>query len=398
MKICAVICEYNPFHTGHLYQLNEAAKKFDHTICIMSGNFVQRAEPAVAEKYVRAEIALRCGASMVLELPIVYATANGERFADGAIKTLKSLTDINAVVMGCETDDTDALITLADIQSREDDDFKALLAANLDNGLSYAAALSSATVTKAKEANISPDKAAEILTKPNNLLCIEYAKAIKRNGLDIKPVFIKRKGNDYNNISEIGNYLSASALRELIYKNDYTAAIPYLTGEYGILLEELKNHKPDKKTFSDLAVYKLRISSTDEIAKAFDCREGLEYRLSDAARSCITIEDVLLKTKTKRYTMSRLKRVILQVMLGITDEFYKNSSFLPPRLLAIKENFKPYLTENGKNMIIRTEDMLRYDGEYYERYFEVEKKAAALYSVITENKDDLFTPGKLICL
>ena len=398
MKICAVICEYNPFHTGHLYQLNEAAKKFDHTICIMSGNFVQRAEPAVAEKYVRAEIALRCGASMVLELPIVYATANGERFADGAIKTLKSLTGINAVVMGCETDDTDALITLADIQSREDGDFKALLAANLDNGLSYATALSSATVTKAKEANVSPDKAAEILAKPNNLLCIEYVKAIKRNGLDIKPVFIKRKGNDYNNISAIGNYLSASALRELIYKNDYTAAIPYLTGEYGILLEELKNHKPDKKTFSDLAVYKLRISSTDEIAKAFDCREGLEYRLSDAARSCITIEDVLLRTKTKRYTMSRLKRVILQVMLGITDEFYKNSSFLPPRLLAIKENFKPYLTENGKNMIIRTEDMLRYDGEYYERYFEVEKKAAALYSVITENKDDLFTPGKLICL
>lgn len=398
MKICAVICEYNPFHTGHLYQLNEAAKKFDHTICIMSGNFVQRAEPAVAEKYVRAEIALRCGASMVLELPIIYATANGERFADGAIKTLKNLKDIAALVMGCETADTDALITLSEIQSREDDDFKTLLAKNLDNGLSYAAALSSATSVMAEKENIPLDKSAEILSKPNNILCIEYIKALKRNGLSVKPVFVKRKGNDYNNFSAIGNYLSASALRELIYKGDYNAAAPYLTGENEILFEELRRHQSDKKTFSDLAVYKLRTSSTAEIAKAFDCREGLEYRLSEAARTSITLDEVLLKSKTKRYTMSRLKRVVLQVMLGITEDIYENSAVLPPRLLAIKENFKPYLTENGKNMIIRSEDLNRYDGEFYNKFFEIEKKAAALYSVVTHNQNDLFLPGKLFSI
>lgn len=119
MKICAVICEYNPFHTGHLYQLSEAKKSFDEIICIMSGNFVQRAEPAIAEKSVRARIALNCGASMVVELPLLYATANGERFAEGAVKTLGRLEGIDALIMGCEADNTQALLTLAEIQSDE---------------------------------------------------------------------------------------------------------------------------------------------------------------------------------------------------------------------------------------------------------------------------------------
>ena len=104
MKICAVICEYNPFHTGHLYQLNKISKKYDDIICLMSGNFVQRAEPAIAEKSVRATVALNCGASAVIELPIIYAVANGERFASGAIKTLSRLTGIEALAMGCETE------------------------------------------------------------------------------------------------------------------------------------------------------------------------------------------------------------------------------------------------------------------------------------------------------
>ncbi|MFR5062908.1 MAG: nucleotidyltransferase family protein, partial [Christensenellales bacterium] len=117
MKICAVICEYNPFHTGHLYQLSEAKKSFDEIICIMSGNFVQRAEPAIAEKNVRARIALNCGASMVLELPLLYAIANGERFAEGAVKTLSRLENIDALVMGCEAENTKALMALAEIQS-----------------------------------------------------------------------------------------------------------------------------------------------------------------------------------------------------------------------------------------------------------------------------------------
>ena len=106
MKNCAIVCEYNPFHTGHLYQISKASKKYDGVICIMSGNFVQRAQPAIVEKYTRATVALNCGASMVVELPVVYAVATGEKFADGAIRTLSQLKDVDAIVMGAETDDS----------------------------------------------------------------------------------------------------------------------------------------------------------------------------------------------------------------------------------------------------------------------------------------------------
>lgn len=395
MKICAVICEYNPFHTGHLYQLLEASKRFDATICLMSGNFVQRAEPAVAEKHVRARLALDSGAAMVLELPIVYATANGERFASGAIKTLKQLKDINSLVMGCETDDVATLKKLAEIQLNEDETFKEILSSTLSEGYSYASALTKATTMRAAEQNITGSEAEAILSLPNNLLCIEYIKAIAKNGLSVEPVLIKRKGNDYNSISAKGNYISATALRKLLNENDFTAAIPYLTNEYELLLNEFRAHKPDCELFEKIAAYTLRAASPEAIAECFDCREGIEYRLYENALKFIKLKDILEATKTKRYTMSRLKRIVLQLMLGIMKELLSNEPVIPTRLLAVKEAFKPYLTDNAEKMIIRGSDVDRYKGDYFDKYFEVEKRAAALYSAITSNDSNLYVPQKL---
>lgn len=395
MKICAVICEYNPFHTGHLYQLNKITKKYNDVICLMSGNFVQRAEPAIAEKSVRAAVALNCGASMVIELPIIYAVANGERFASGAVKTLSGFTDIDALAMGCETDDTASLETIAEIRAEESASFKSVFAEFMDNGYSYAASLSETTAIEAEKRGIPKAVTEAILSEPNNLLCVEYVKAINKYGLKIKPYFIKRQGNSYNSISSIGNYLSATALRKLLIEKRYTEAAPYLTGESDILLNELNAHFPDYSVYDKIAVNELRRKSAEDISEAYDCREGLEYRLKECAMKYISLNEILANAKTKRYTMSRLKRIVLQVVLGIA-KVSMNEDFDPPaRLLAIRENFKPFISSNADKLIIRGEDIETRVGKMYDDYFKIEKNAAALYSVITSDSSDLFVPKKL---
>ena len=318
MKNCAVICEYNPFHTGHLYQLNKIQKKYDNVICLMSGNFVQRAEPAIIEKSVRAAVAMNCGASMVIELPIIYAVANGEMFAYGAVKTLSKLSDVDALAMGCETDDTKSLEKIAELRTTESPEFQSIIAELLDKGYSYAAALTEATAVEAEKYGISVSATKAILSEPNNLLCIEYVKAINKLGLNIKPHFIKRQGNSYNSISAMGNYLSATAIRKLLLEKRFTEATPYLTNEADVVLDEFNTHFPDYTIYEKIAVNELRKKTAEEISQAYDCREGLEYRLKDCAMRHIKLDEILLETKTKRYTMSRLKRVVLQILLGIT--------------------------------------------------------------------------------
>lgn len=394
MKNCAIICEYNPMHTGHLYQLGKALGRFDGVICLMSGNFVQRAEPAVMERHVRARIALVEGASLVMELPVVYAVMSGERFAGGAIKTLAALKDIDSLVMGCEADDPALLSLAADIQTEESESFRADLTSRLAAGESYAAALAAATALEGKRRGADEETLFSALAHPNNLLCVEYIKAIKRNSLDIKPVFIKRVGNGHNALSRRGSYLSATALRELIAGGDFTAAAPYLA-RADEAIAEFTERKVSADAYERLALFALRSSSPEEIGKAFDCREGIEYRLYDCAMNCRTMGETLAAAKTKRYTMGRLKRIVLQHLLGITKDIMENEPYLPPRLLAVREDFKPYLAENGKKMIIRGEDMQSYGGEYYDKYFAIEKRAAAIYSSITLGPADLFAPRRI---
>lgn len=394
MKNCAIVCEYNPFHTGHLYQISKASKKYDGVICIMSGNFVQRAQPAIVEKYTRATVALNCGASMVVELPVVYAVATGEKFADGAIRTLSQLKDVDAIVMGAETDDSQTLIALAKIQYEESELFTTTLKRFLDEGNSYASALCEATAECAKEQNIDEQKVKEILSTPNNLLCIEYIKAIYKYGLKVEIDIIKRIGASYNSLFPTDSYASATALRDLMQKGDFTGATPYLTAEAQRVIDEYLAHKPDLKLFSSICVYALRSSGKKGISLAYDCREGIENKLYENALLYNDIEEVLSNTKSKRYTMSRLRRIVLQVLLGITKDNCEITENIPLRVLAIKEDFKPYLDKIKESSIIRTGDFEKFN-ENYGDYFEIERKSAHLYSLITSNPTNLFYPSKL---
>ncbi len=397
MKICAIICEYNPFHNGHLYQLNEAAKRFDETVCLMSGNFVQRAEPAIVQKTHRAKTALQCGASAVLELPLPYAVSNGERFAYGAIKTLSSLSGINYLVMGAETSNEKLLKAVADIQAEETDKFKTIINEALSCGYTYATALTTATTQIAKEKGYDENEVFDLLNKPNNLLCIEYIKALKKLMPSCAPVIIKRVGSDYNDKKISGAFSSASAIREAIFSNDFSV-LQNCTPLFDELIFELEKHSVSYDLFSKLCLLALREKTLEEIASTYDCKEGLEYKIKENAYCYNDLTSFLNAVKSKRYTMSRIKRIVLSVLLGINKELVTTEEHLPPRLLAIKDDFKHFLADNGKKMIIRTEDFTNFTSKTQNDFFSCEKKAADIYSILTGINENLFLPSKLITL
>jgi len=391
MKICAVICEYNPFHSGHLYQLGKMRSHSDKILCVMSGNFVQRAEPAIIGKYDRAAIALSSGADIVVENPVTFATQNGEKFAEGAIRVLENFPDVTHLAMGCETDEVSYIHDIAEVQLNESEDFKAILSEHLSCGLGYATAYTKATVLEMAKKKYKPEIIEDILSKPNNLLCIEYIKSIARLGLNITPLLIKRKGNDYNSSSVYGDYLSASAIRDMLTKGDLTSPTPYLPNSDKIYNIIRQGKAANYNLYDAISVYNLRIVETDDLGSTYDAKEGIEFKLKENASKFATLTEILNQSKSKRYTYARLKRIVLQNNLGITKDLMEKilHKEIPTRLLAIKHDFKSYLSEIGEKMIIRTSDYDRF-GDLND-FFAVEKRASLLYSLITNSHDGFYT-------
>ena len=206
MKICAIICEYNPFHNGHLYQIQaaKAATGADAILCLMSGNFVQRGEAAVFEKHLRAKHALLGGADAVIELPAVFATSNAEIFAKGAVKLLSSVPDVKMLSFGTETASEKELLNAATLLLNEPKEISERIRKRLQDGVSYAKARAEAWEDKIPQ---------ELLTSPNNILALEYAKAILTYQADIKLFPIKRLGGGYNETALNGSYSSATSIR-----------------------------------------------------------------------------------------------------------------------------------------------------------------------------------------
>lgn len=374
MQLSAIICEYNPFHNGHAYQLEKAVKSSDGVVCLMSGDFVQRAEPAVCDKYVRAECALRAGASMVVELPVATSIGVGERFALGAIDVLSHLPQINKLVMGCETPSPSVLEKLAEIQFHETESFKADLKSQLDAGASFAQSYTFATVNAAESMGIDPVMSGEVLSKPNNLLCIAYIKAIKRRNLAVKPVLIPRKGSGYNDVT-LGAFASATAIRAHVDNPDaIRAAMPQAAAE--MFLRCVAEHPVDKKLYEGLIVDALRRSTPETLAALPDVGEGLESKLYKNACQYADLNKILEETKSKRYTLARLKRICLHALLG-------KSSPTKHRVLGIKDDFKPYLAQLGQEFYVKTSELS--DGDNL-----LERRADALYTLLTHTDGNRF--------
>ena len=237
-KVLGIVGEYNPFHNGHLYHLEESKKitGSTYTVAIMSGNFTQRGSTSLIDKWSKVEMAIQNGIDLVIELPVLYATSSAENFADGAVKILDSLKVVDYISFGSETSDIDALNKLADVLYKEPKKYKTLLSHELNKGISFPKARENALMMYLNDIR----KYVNVLSSPNNILGIEYLKALKKYKSNIQPISIARYEAGYNDISYSGNIASATAIRNIVKNGGFDILRRLLPApSYSILLENI---------------------------------------------------------------------------------------------------------------------------------------------------------------
>ena len=350
-KVLGIIAEYNPFHNGHLYHLEQAKKLTgsSYTVAVISGNFTQRGSTALIDKWSRAEIALNCGVDLVLELPTLYATSSAENFADGAVKILNSLKVIDYLAFGAETSDMDLLEPIADVLYKEPKAYKMLLANELKKGVSFPKARENALMLYLGDIR----KYLNVLSSPNNILGLEYMKSLKKYNSIIKPVAITRFEAGYNDISYSGNIASASAIRNIIKNGNFKVLRKLVPApSYGILMDNIKQGHIilDLSVFERQIIYNLRKMSLSEIAELPDVSEGLENSIKKVANSCNTVNEFLNLIKSKRYTSTRIQRILIYSLLGITKKDMALSKKVNPyiRVLGFNKRGKFLISEIAK--------------------------------------------------
>ena len=350
-KVLGIICEYNPFHNGHLYHLEQSKKATgsNYVVAIMSGNFTQRGNTTIIDKWSRTEAALKCGIDLVIELPVLYATSSAENFADGAIHILDSLKVVDYLGFGSETSDINALSDIADILHKEPKIYKNILSDELKKGNSFPKARENALISYLD----NNSKYSNILSSPNNILGIEYIKALKKYKSNIRPVSITRFEVGYNDLNYSGNIASATAIRNIIKNGNFDIARRLLPPpSYEILMDNIKQGHiiPDLSVFERQIIYNLRKMSTEEIAELPDVTEGLEFSIKKVANSCNTIHEFLTLIKSKRYTSTRLQRILLYSLLSITKKDMALSKKINPyiRVLGLNNRGKFIISEIAK--------------------------------------------------
>lgn len=309
MKICGIIAEYDPFHTGHAYQisaLRQTLGKDCAVICVMSGNWTQRGGPALFDKHTRAQMALVGGADLVLELPLPCAISSAEGFARGGVSVLNATGIVTHLCFGSECGNLPLLSQVAQTLDREK--FRGELHVGLDQGMSFPTARQQAV-----QQLIGDDAAC--LSYPNNNLGVEYLRALNRLGSKIIPITVQRTGAGHGQ-APAGGYSSASHLRQLLSESKWAEASDFLPS--GAL--ELLHEAPlsDYRRAERAILYRLRQMPAEELAKLPDCGEGLSNRLYQAIRQGTSLDEILMLVKTKRYTHARLRRILLWAFLGLT--------------------------------------------------------------------------------
>lgn len=340
-NVVAIIGEYNPFHNGHAYHIQKTKQltNADYVIAIISGNFVQRGNVSLIDKWSKADMALLNGVDLVIELPTIYSISSAENFANGAIKILNSLKIVDTLSFGSEFCDLDVLEEIAEVLTNEPSEFKTILEHELSKGLSFPKARENALLMYLNDIR----KYANILSSPNNILAIEYLKALKKTKSQIKPLAIKRINVGYNDLEAKNNFASATAIRKKIIDNT-PAGISKLmpASSYKVLYNSIKkgHYVKDISAYEKEILYSLRRMYTDEIADLPDVTEGLENSIQDAADSCNTLNEFMNIVKSKRYTSTRIQRILLYSLLGITKEDMKTSNKITPYVRVLGMNNK----------------------------------------------------------
>ena len=305
-KILGIISEYNPLHLGHVYHIRESKKKInpDYTVAIMSGNFVERGDTAIIDKWSRAEMALNSGIDLIIELPLIYSISSAENFASGNIKLLSSLGMDTTLSFGSECGDVSILDEIANVLVKEPPEYVSMLNHSLETGASFPKAREHALLMYLNDIR----RYANVLSEPNNILGIEYLKSIKKQRSNLKTITIKRTGSNYNDLSLESKYASGTAIRNALNtQTDIKQFVPKST--YEILKSKIEKNELvyGLSIFEQAIIYKLRSMSIDEISMLPDVNEGLENKIKKAADSCNTLSQLTEKIKSKRYTRNKNK-------------------------------------------------------------------------------------------
>lgn len=389
-EVLGVVAEYNPFHNGHLYHLEKTKEQTGakFVVCVMSGNFVQRGNTSIVDKWTKAQMALASGVDLVLELPTVYSISSAENFAQGAVKILDNLGIVDTISFGTETDDFAALNNISSVISEEPKEFTNMLKEELKQGVSFPKAREQALIKYLND----DVRYKDILNNPNNILGVEYLKALKQLKSKIIPVAIKREKVYYNDDVIIDDFASATAIRKLVMNKEFaelSKVVPRTTYETLLREYEVGNIVFDIQRYEKEIFYTLRRMTVNEIAELPDVSEGLENTIKNAANFCNNIKDFINMVKTKRYTQTRIQRIMIFALLGITKKDVQASKKVVPyaRVLGFNEKGKLLLSgisQNNPKMEVITSVKRFMDNntnKIYKRMLEIDIFATDVYTL-----------------
>ncbi len=379
MQVIGIVAEYNPLHSGHLYHIAQsraAVGEESRIICFMSGNWVQRGDAAVLDKWARAEMALSCGADLVLELPLPWAVSSARRFAEGAVAAMEAAGVVNRISFGSEAGELSGLNRVAGCLLTPE--YEQALRLELGKGISFAAARQRAVKSCIGEE-------ASLLDTPNNILSVAYLCALQKSGSDIRPMTILRQGAGHDRPAEPGQCPSAAALRSLLLREEKPPSgwMPEAVWEIWNRNKE-QGKAPARLIHCERALLsRLRTMSGEEYESLPDSGEGLANRLMRAARTQTSLEEILSAAKTKRYAEARLRRMLIWAFLGM-DRGVLQSEPAYLRVLGFNPHGAALLRDMRKKAklpVITKAAHVRRLGEEGRRMFELDARATDLYAL-----------------
>ena len=379
MKIGGIVAEYNPFHNGHSYQIEKSKElgEWTHVVAAMSSNYVQRGETALISKWARAEMAVKNGVDLVIEIPTLWSTSYAQRFAFGGVSLLNSLGCVDMLSFGSECGNIDELIECKD--AINSDAVSERLKENLEYGLSFASARSEALKA------VCGNRFFDILEEPNNTLGVEYLQALDKLGSDMIPMTIRRIGASHDSVMRSENFACASDIRRMMLEEnkEWEMYVPQSVAD--IYAREVENGKApcpiSKLEFSILCC--MRQLSAEDIGLSPDVSEGMEYRIHDAALRASSLEELFQLAKTKRYSHARIRRIVLHAFMGFVADDYRGE---PPyiHVLAMNEKGKEILKEAKekatKPIVTKASDFNELD-DYGRHVFALEDMCTDVYSL-----------------
>ena len=393
MQTQAIICEYNPFHNGHAYQIQagKEAAGSTHTLALMSGSVVQRGTFAIADKWLRARTALLSGADLVCELPFCYAAQSAEYFAAGAVKILNATGVCDTLCFGSEAGDLEALSAVAQSLAFETPAFRDALKAFLGKGLAF---------PKARELAfkaIDGEKSASYLREPNNILGIEYLKALRRTHSAIRPVTIKRQGNAYHDTQAQSRYASATAIRQLLAAPGAGAQAlkPLLPYDPALLLSDLKEARvPWEESYAKALLSQIHSQDLARFRTLPYMEKGLEFKLKKALGASGSYDSIVDTLTSKRAPKSRIRRILMNLSMGFEARDLRRFAapgFVPClRVLGFNEKGRALLKaireQDGLPVITNTRANITRLSPDQRACFDFDARATDLFSLFCEKQ------------